>query len=359
MSEKIIKQIDKSLEKVLNNIKKEYDLDIVDPILFSSIKEFVLRKGKRIRPMLLIYSYSGYQKNNKQAPSAIIDLSTCIEFLHNFMLIHDDIIDRSDLRRGKPTLHRLLAKAEKTEEQDKLGYDLSIIAGDIVYAIAIKAFLSIKEKPDRKEKALDYFLKTAVYTAMGEFADTLNGVKKINKVSEKDVLLNYSLKTSRYTFECPLVMGAMLAGADNTETKLLAEFGLTIGQAFQIQDDVIGVFDTQKNIGKSILSDIAECKKTILVSHAYSSSSSTKRKQFLKYFKKQKKNYSDLVAIRKMFIDAGSLEYSINEIKKRITKAEKILKKLTIKKKYKALIEEALMKLFKHSFSVAEKYKIS
>ena len=60
-----------------------------------------------------------------------------------------------------------------------------------------------------------------------------------------------------------------------------------------------------------------------------------------------------------MFIDAGSLEYSINEIKKRITKAEKILKKLTIKKKYKALIEEALMKLFKHSFSVAEKYKIS
>ena len=359
MIQTIKKQIDINLKSFLYKIRKDYRLNLVHPILFDSIKDFTLREGKRIRPLLLILSYLGYSPKGKKVDQNLYNASTCMEFLHNFMLIHDDIIDRSDLRRGKPTLHKLLRKAVKTAEPDRLGADLSIIAGDIVYALAIDAFLSIKENPLRKERALKYFIQTAVLTAMGEFIDTLHGVDKINNVKEKDVLLNYTLKTARYTFDCPMVIGAILAGAKNRDINKLAELGILIGQAFQIQDDIIGSFDTQKNIGKSILSDIAESKKTILVCHAYRNLSQAKRKTFMQYFAKPKKSYQDLLAVRKILIEAGSLTYSLKAIKTRREKAHKIIGELKLKNPYRDLITQSLLNLFKHSNTIAQKYNIA
>ncbi len=353
------KKIDQSLEAFLNKAYKEYNLQQIDPILFHSIRDFVLRPGKRIRPLLLICSYKGYCRKSIRMTPSIYYVSSCIELLHNFMLIHDDIIDRSDLRRGKPTMHKMLEKAAKTPDPARLGTDLSIIAGDIVYALAIDAFLSINEDKKRKEKALKYFIQTAVFTAMGEFIDTLHGNRKIPQVTEKDVFLNYSLKTARYTFDCPLVVGAILAGANEQDTRLLSELGLLIGQAFQIQDDIIGVFDTQKNIGKSILSDIAESKKTLLVCHAYRHLKGKQRSQFLYYFTKPHTTYKDLTALRKIFIQTGSLAYSLDQIQTRLKRSEKILKKLKIKKQHLHYIEKLLLELFHHSRRIAQHNHIS
>ena len=100
-------------------------------------------------------------------------------------------------------MHKMMEKAAKTPDSARLGTDLSIVVGDIVYALAIDAFLSINEDRARKEQALKYFIQTAVFTAMGEFIDTLHGMKTVPQVSEKDVFLNYSLKTARYTFDWP------------------------------------------------------------------------------------------------------------------------------------------------------------
>lgn len=352
------REIEKSLRIFLKRIKKEYKLGLVNPILFKSIEEFTLRKGKRIRPLLLILSYKGYSKNNPKISQALYNASTCIELLHNFMLIHDDIIDRSDLRRGKPTLHRILRKAAKTKDQEKLGYDLSIIAGDIVYALAIDAFLSINEDPLRKEEALRHFVKTAAFTAMGEFIDIIHGVEKIQHIREKDVFLNYTLKTAKYTFECPLVIGAILAGAGHQDIDKLSALGIMIGQAFQIQDDILGVFGSQKSIGKSILSDIAEFKKTLLICHAYNKLASKKRSVFLHYFLKPKKSYQDLVAIRKILINCKSLHYSLNKIKQLLNKSKKIIRELHIKSPYRELIGNSFVALFETSDKISENYGI-
>lgn len=342
----------------MEQVKKDYKLHLVSPVLYESIKEFSLRKGKRIRPLLLILSYKGFSPKGKKISSTIYNASTCIELLHNFMLIHDDIIDRSDLRRGKPTLHKLLGRTVQTDDPKKLGYDLGIVAGDIVYALAIDAFLSIKESPDRKEKALKYFIQTAAFTAMGEFIDTIHGVEKLNNVKEKDVFLNYTLKTARYTFDCPLVTGAILAGAKQSDIKKLSEIGISIGQAFQIQDDIIGIFDTQKNIGKSILSDLDESKKTLLVCHANENLSSHKRRQFLKYFSKRKKTYNDLVAVRKIFLSSGSLQYCMDQLDTRVVTTIKKLRLLPMKPNYRQVIEDAIFRLFKHSADIAQQYNI-
>ncbi|MBF0485841.1 MAG: polyprenyl synthetase family protein [Candidatus Omnitrophica bacterium] len=353
MLDKYRTEINKSLASFLTHVKKDYQLHLVNPILYDSIREFSLRQGKRIRPLLLILSYKGYSR--KDPTRSLYNASTCIEFLHNFMLIHDDIIDNSSLRRGRPTLHRILNKTIPCDNPDQLGKDLAIIAGDIVYTLAIDAFLSINEDPRRKERALKYFVKTAAFTAMGEFIDTVHGVDSLDHVTEKDVFLNYSLKTARYTFDCPLVTGAILAGAPEHEIKMLAQFGLLIGQAFQIQDDIIGMFETELNIGKSILSDLEERKKTILMVHAYRTLKGKKRKEFLKLFNKPQKTLSDLEAVKEILVNCGSLEYALRAVKTRAEKANTILTThLTLSRPCRDLIYKSLFKLFGQSQDAAD-----
>jgi len=357
MIKTIRNNIEKTLAEIVTDLKTDYQLGAINPVLFASIQDFVLRKGKRLRPLLLILSYQGYNAENTRIPKGVYTVSAGMELLHNFMLIHDDIIDCSDLRRGKPTMHRMLRKTAKTADPDKLGIDLGIVAGDIVYALAVDAFLSFRETPQSRMKdALRYFIRTAALTAVGEFVDTLNGVLPVHQVSEKDVFLNYSLKTARYTFECPLVIGALLAGASDKETRLLSELGLLTGQAFQIQDDIIGVFDTEKNIGKSVLSDIEESKKTLLVCRAYAALTGKKRNDFLTRFSKKNITCADLKAIREIFITSGSLRYALDCIDQRLTRSNAVIKTLAMKPSYKKLVKESLDQLFMHTQNIADRY---
>jgi len=354
MIEQIRRNIDASLASFLNTVKKEYKLHLVSPLLFESIREFTLREGKRIRPLLLILTYKGYAPKDKKIARKLYNASTCMEFLHNFMLIHDDIIDRSDLRRGRPTMHKVLAHTVQTRDPDKLGIDLGIIAGDIVYALAIDAFLSIDEPAERKERALKYFIQTAAFTAMGEFIDTVHGVSPVNDITEKDVFLNYTLKTARYTFDCPMVTGAILAGADRAQVKKISEFGILIGQAFQIQDDIIGIYETEEKIGKPILSDLAEGKKTLLVCHANRALKGRARQGFLRIFNKRTKTLKDLEEVKRIFIKAGSLDYALKAVADRLGKSQTILASLRMHPQYKDLLGTALLKLFSQSQAIAD-----
>ncbi|MBI4309688.1 MAG: polyprenyl synthetase family protein [Candidatus Omnitrophica bacterium] len=352
MIDQIRRNIDASLASFLNTVKKEYKLHLVSPLLFESIKEFTLRPGKRIRPLLLVLTYKGYAPRDKKIARKLYNASTCMEFLHNFMLIHDDIIDRSNLRRGKATMHKALEHTVKTPDPAKLGIDLGIIAGDIVYALAIDAFLSIDEPLDRKERALKYFIQTAAFTAMGEFIDTVHGVSALNDVNEKDVFLNYTLKTARYTFDCPMVTGAILAGAEKKEVRKISQFGILVGQAFQIQDDIIGIFETEEKIGKSILSDLAEGKKTLLVCHANRVLQGKAKTAFLKIFNRPRKTLQDLEAIKKIFIKAGSLDYALDAVAVRLKQSQHILNSLKIHPPYKNLLGGLLLKLFTQSQTI-------
>ncbi|MDP8212425.1 MAG: polyprenyl synthetase family protein [Candidatus Zapsychrus exili] len=355
----IKKQIDQRISSFLDKIDQEYKISALNAQLYKNIKEFSLRDGKRIRPILFILSYLGYSSPSKRTTVSLYETSIAIELLHNFMLIHDDIIDESSLRRNKPTMHIMFKKTAVTKNKKKLGRDLAIIAGDLLYAIAIRSFLSIKASPAKKERALKYFIETTAITAMGEFLDTINGFKSLAQIKEKDVMLNYTLKTSRYTFSCPLVTGAILSGAKESDIKKLSELGILIGQAFQIQDDIIGIFGNEKVIGKSILSDLQESKKTLLTAHAYKKLKKEKRTLFLKYFNKKTKRISDLNCIKKIFIDAGSLEYSLKEVESRAKKSLEILRSLRMKPTYKKEIESAIFQFFKQSKQVADKNNIS
>src|ERR1035441_2697657 len=170
---------------------------------------------------------------------------------------------------------------------------------------------------------------------MGEFIDTVSGVKSVEDVDEKEVYLNYTLKTARYTFDCPMVTGAILAGAPPREIKKISRFGILIGQAFQIQDDIIGIFETEANIGKSILSDLAEGKKTLLVTHAFSVLRGEAKTKFLKIFNQKNKTLKDLEMVKKIFVETKSLEYALDAIQVRLKEAQKILYGLDMNEEYR------------------------
>ena len=243
MIEKMKNKIDKELNIFIKDADKTYSLSKVSPLLLKTIKEFILRKGKRVRPILFVISYLGYSK--KRAKN-LYKCAISLELLHDFLLVHDDIIDKSDIRRNRPSLHKVFNNYLKRYKDVKFsGQDLAIVAADIIYAMAIGAFLSIKES--KKEKALKKLIDASIYTEIGEFIELINQLKPIDKIKQKDVYQIYDYKTSYYTFSYPLSIGAILAKADKKEIKKLTLYGLLLGRAFQIKDDILGVFSEERS----------------------------------------------------------------------------------------------------------------
>ncbi len=336
MLNRIKNKIDSQLEVFLERVNKDYSLGKLSPLISKSIKDFVLRDGKRIRPILFVIGYSSLCSRKAKN---LYESALAIELLHDFMLIHDDIIDKSDTRRGKPSMHKMLEGILKKHKNIKFnGQDLAIVIGDVLYAIAIDAFLSIKEEPKRKEVALKNFIKAAICTGSGEFIELLGGIKSIDEIKKSDIYKIYDYKTAFYTFACPLSTGAILAGASQSEITKLSQYGMQVGRAFQIKDDIIGIFGDEKKIGKSTLSDLQEAKKTILIWHAYNNSKAKDKKTIKAILSKGKVTKSDLAAIQKIIIESGSLDFSRNEINKLIKNATDLIQSSKMRKNYQVFL---------------------
>jgi len=332
----IKKKINSQLSQFLKNANKSYSLRAISPLLFKSITDFILRDGKRIRPALFIIGYEGF---SKKRASGLYQSALCVELLHDFFLIHDDIIDKSDTRRGKPSLHKVFDKFLTKHKNIKFnGQDLAIVAADIIYALATKAFLSIKEDSQRKEKALERFIRSAVHTGCGEFIELLSGIKKIEEIDKKDIYKIYDYKTAHYTFASPLSMGALLAGAKQSAINKLSEFSLYLGRAFQIKDDTLSMFFDEKKIGKSALSDLQESKKTLLVWYAYNHTNKKNKSLIKSVLNKRKVTETDLLKMREIAKTSGALDYTQREINSLTRKAETIIQTIKMKAEYKNLL---------------------
>jgi len=320
---KIRKRIEKELVKFLHTLDKEYAVKKIPPLLFEYIREFVLRKGKRIRPTLFVIAYLGFAKKETHG---LYTSALSLELLHDFMLVHDDIIDKSDTRRGKPSMHRMFNGYLSRYKNLKFnGQDLAIVAGDVMYATAIHAFLAIKENMTRKEKALKKFIRAAIYTGSGEFIELLCGTKDISRTSQEDIYKIYDFKTANYTFATPLASGAILAGASDREVERLFRYGIYLGRAFQIKDDILGMFSEEKTIGKSNLTDLKEAKKTLLIWRAYNQADKKHKKIIKSILAGKNVDRKDLMRMRKIVAATGALDYCRKEIYRSMNQAQKLI----------------------------------
>lgn len=346
MFRKIKNRLESELAGHVAGLDKEYSFSSISPILSKNIKSFLSRKGKMMRPIFFVVSYLGF---TKKIARNLYRSALSLELLHNFMLIHDDIIDDSSLRRGVPSMHKMLDEHLKHYKNAKFGgKELAIIVGDIIYAMAINSFLSIDEDPKRKEEAMKQGTKAAIYTGSGEFLELLYAIKDIDTIKEKDIYKIYDLKTGYYSFSSPLVMGAMLSGADKQDTDKLFKYGIYLGRAFQIRDDILDIFGEEQATGKSALADMKEAKKTLILCHAYKKASHNDKSYLKRILNKNTLIQSDSGKIRKIMTETGSLDYAKAKIAFFVKNAKDLCAELKMRDKYKKILytyPDELMKL--------------
>jgi len=335
-------RLEKELKAFARDLDKNYHLKELSPLISRNIKEFILREGKRIRPMLFCIGYLGFAQ---KAPPGLFRCAISLELLHDFMLIHDDIIDKSDMRRGKPSMHIVLQRQLPNKGLKFDGKDLAIVIGDVIYALALDYFLSIKADAARKELGLKKLISAALYTGSGEFIELILGARPIEQVSKKDIYKIYTLKTANYTFCTPLTMGAVLAGANQIQLKNLFEYGRHLGIAFQIKDDLIGIFGKSSDTGKSNLTDIKEAKKTLLIWHAYRNSSIQDQKTIKNILARNQVEEKELQKIQEIILKTKSVDFANREINRLTKKADELLKNSGINIKYQKALKELTAKI--------------
>lgn len=227
------------------------------------LEEFTMRGGKRIRPAFMYFSYLACGGKDKRQ---IMKAARSVELLQSFLLMHDDLADNSDQRRGKPTTHRVFeSKFEKlglSGDREHFGRSTAMICGDIAHMFAYDCLMGAKFPFGRLKKARKLFDRIMFDTAYGWYREMLNTMGK--EVTEDEVLRAMEYVSARYTIAGPVGLGAILAGAGEKKMKILTEYGLKLGVAFQIQDDILGMFGDEKEVGKPINSDLMEGKKTLL-----------------------------------------------------------------------------------------------
>lgn len=238
--------------------------------VFDTVAEFTLGPGKRLRPILMI---TGYRASGGSDEQAILAASCCLELTQSMLLIHDDIMDKSAMRRGRPSVHAAyrqrysadLAGAQgRSIDAEHFGVALAIAAGDLAGQLALRS-LSVAGFPEcLLARVLDVYTAMTRDVCYGQVLDMHAGDGAMH-VTEADVLAIHRYKTARYTTEGPLHMGAVLASASPDVLAVLSAYALPLGQAFQLQDDLLGVFGNEAETGKSSDEDIRQGKRTLLV----------------------------------------------------------------------------------------------
>lgn len=237
--------------------------------LYDPIRYIMKLGGKRLRPLLTILSYGVYRDD----PRKIIRYAAAVEAFHNFTLMHDDIMDKAALRRGKPTVH------------EKYNANTAILSGDVMLVKVYDMFLSLPN--DKLKEILSLFNKTASEVCEGQQMDM--DFETVKKVSEKQYLEMIRLKTA-VLLGFSLELGAVLADASKKDRKALYEFGVNIGIGFQLMDDLLDVYADQKKFGKTVGGDIVSNKKTYLLIKAMERKSGELNKWLsAKKFDKRKK----------------------------------------------------------------------
>nr|AHX39390.1 hypothetical protein wt6.13c [Streptomyces sp. WT6] len=238
--------------------------------LVNSIRVFTLGGGKRIRPRLCCLGHSAVSGGHP--PPAVVRCAAAVELFHTFALIHDDIIDCSDSRRGRPTLHRALAvqpgddEPGRTDGDGQDGLRKALLAGDLALVWADELFHQSGIADDQRAAAQTIWNALRSQVITGQYLDVdATGRTDCDLTSAMQVV---RYKTAKYTVEQPLLLGAALAGGSRSQLSTLSAFGIPLGEAFQLRDDLLGVFGAPEITGKSRLDDLREGKRTPLLAAA-------------------------------------------------------------------------------------------
>ncbi len=324
MSKYIEKNLASHLEKLYKQVKYS------NPILLKEIKVFINanKSGKRLRAFLINLGYelvSG--KSNKE----IWNIASAYEIFHTSILIHDDVIDQSPTRRSQKSVYHQLGANHQ-------GESLAICLGDMGFFLSYKIISETSFPIEKKDQAIGFFSKIIFNTALGEMVDVKLS-DNLKKITQTDLLNLATLKTAQYSISGPLILGAILAGAKQKFLNELESFGNNLGIAYQVKDDILGVFGDPKKLGKSNLSDVEEGKSTFLYLFAYQNSNSPQKSFLDKYYGKGRISSGNFNRLKQIFSETKALEKAQTIVEHFANQAKNNIEKITNNKKNQLILK--------------------
>jgi geranylgeranyl diphosphate synthase type I len=236
----------------------------------------LLAGGKRLRPA---FCYWGYRGAGGGDDDAALAAATALELLQACALVHDDVMDGSDTRRGQPAAHRRFATLHRGNawlgSSEAFGAGAAILLGDLCLSWADELLMSANVPNERLLAGKRVYDVMRTELMAGQYLDLLEQARGGGSAQRAMRVVQY--KSAKYTIERPLHLGAALAGADDTVIDVYSRYGLPLGEAFQLRDDVLGVFGDPAQTGKPAGDDLREGKRTLLIAHATEKASPAER----------------------------------------------------------------------------------
>lgn len=291
--------------------------------LYEPVKHIMSIPGKRIRPMLCLMSCEMFGGNIKDALYA----SFAMEVFHNFTLVHDDIMDKADIRRGHPTVHKVF------------GTNAGILAGDAMLSYAYK-YLCMTPASTLSD-VLDVFNKTSIEIYEGQQLDV--DFETRLDVSEEEYIKMIEYKTS-VLLACSLKVGAIIGGASKEDQERIYNFGLYLGLSFQIKDDLLDTFGEQAKVGKRIGGDILNNKKTFLLINALKKAS-TEDKEHLLHLMDEKNEDKKIAEVKEIFNLYHIESYTQERIEKYYQDSIKYLDAISADETSKSVVRQLAEKI--------------
>ncbi|GAB1451107.1 polyprenyl synthetase family protein [Draconibacterium sp.] len=291
--------------------KRSEDLRKMSPVnLYKPVDYSLEMGGKRLRPVLLLLGFNLFSDLVHEAVPAAI----AIEVFHNFTLLHDDIMDKAEVRRNMPTVHK------------KFSENSAILSGDVMAFLSYQYLLECKS--ERLNEVLGLFTKTAIEVCEGQQFD-MEFENRLN-VSENEYLEMIRLKTA-VLLACGLKAGALLANANSVVADQLYEFGLNLGLAFQLQDDLLDSFGDQQSFGKKIGGDILANKKTFLSINALQNAQGELKTKLLNWMDSSEYNQEEKIStVLKIFNQLNVKQLTEQKIESYFQKCRAIFQQISV-----------------------------
>jgi geranylgeranyl diphosphate synthase type I len=263
--------------------------------------------GKRLRPAFVYWGWRA--AGGSRDEDAIIAAASAVELVHASALVHDDVMDNSATRRGALSAHagftRMRREDPRSVESERFGTSAAILLGDLLLSWSDELLTRSGFKPKAVARGRVYFDKLRTEVVAGQYLDVLAQTSHSSSASDAMRVLRY--KSAKYTVERPLQFGAALADADESLLTALSSYGIPLGEAFQLRDDVLGVFGESDVTGKPSGDDLREGKRTLLVARAFSKADPGQREVLAKNFGRSDVDATGIAAVQDVLRDTGAL----------------------------------------------------
>ena len=274
----------------------------------QALSSFLLDSGKRLRPL---FAYSGYVSAGADITTPVIKAIASLELLQACALIHDDLMDGSDTRRGKPSIHRHFESMHVQEELEGFapayGLATAVLLGDLALVWSNQMLNESGLSPRAFSHTLPIHDEMRVELMAGQFLDILEQTQKTTDLDRSIKVARY--KSGKYTIERPLHIGAVLSERHSPELlNVLSGYGLPLGEAFQYRDDLLGVFGDSTLTGKPTGDDLREGKRTVLIALTDLASTDAMRQESKKYFGSPHLDADGIQILQEMIITSGAKE---------------------------------------------------